>query len=123
MNYFVSSPIKTQWKMGSSEFLAKLTEHWPGAKVRRLTDPNFSHGWEIEMPRGRLDGDFNPRFSAISISGDFEDCAAFALWFRSLIPPSVPLLFFDECFNVDTPLTDQTTVADIVTAFSWSKRG
>ena len=71
------------------------------------------------MPGGELVGRFGQDPSCgVSMEGDFEDCAAFALWFRSLAPSSVPLLFFDQCFNVDIPLTNQTTVADIVAAFS-----
>src|SRR5262249_50053504 len=117
MDYLVSSPIKTKWKLEASEFVARLMDRWPSAKVRRLTsDFNFSHAWEIEMPGGTLKGEFNPGLSGIAIDGDLGDCAALALWFRSLVPPAVPLLFYDDCFNVDVPLTHRTTAADLIAA-------
>ena len=69
------------------------------------------------MPGGVLEGMFNRNYSGISVDGDFDDCAAFALWFRSLVPPQQPLLFYDQGFNVDVPLTAETTIQDLRAAF------
>ena len=69
------------------------------------------------MRDGVLEGKFNQNSSDISVDGDFDDCAVFALWFRSLVPATQPLLFYDDCFSVDVPLTAETTVADLVAAF------
>ena len=68
------------------------------------------------MPGGALDGKFDQEDSAVCIDGAFEDCAAFALWFRSLVPPEQPLVFYDEGLNFQVALSPHTTVADIVSA-------
>ena len=117
MDYLVSPPVITDWNLDTSAFLSRLIQQWPSARVRRTNDPNFTHVWKIEMPGGTLEGELNPRRSGIAIDGDFEDCAAFALWFRSIVPATEPLLFYDSCFNVDMPLTPETTVADLIAAF------
>lgn len=119
MSYLVSAPVKTKWKIEPAVFIARLTERWPGVKVReRAVDFPFSYDWEIEMPGGVFDGRLSEDPWGVSLDGDLEDCVAFALWFRSLAPPEQPLLFYDDCFSVDVPLTYQTTAADIVAAFS-----
>src|SRR5262249_22702610 len=119
MHYLISSPIKTNWKMESSEFISRLIERWPRAKIRERTlGSPFSHDWELQMPRGVLDGRLSEDPWGVSIDGDLEDCVDFAMWFRSLAPPEQPLLFYDDCFNVDVPLTHQTTAADLIAAFS-----
>lgn len=117
MDYLISPPDRTSWSIDTSEFLSKLIEHWPNARVRRTDDPHFTHAWEIQMPGGTLEGELNPGRSGIGIDGDFKDCASFALWFRSLVPPTQPLLFYDNCFSVDVPLTSETTIDDLRAAF------
>ena len=116
-DYLVSPPFKTGWSLDTAEFLSKLIDHWPNARVRRTNDPNFTHAWKIQMQGGTLEGELNPARSGIAIDGEFEDCAAFALWFRSLVPATQPLLFYDDCFNVDVPLTSETTVEELRAAF------
>jgi len=117
MNYLVSPPDKTHWNLDTADFLSRLIEQWPSARVRRNNDLNFTPSWKMEMPGGTLEGEFNPRCSGIALDGDLEDCATFALWFRSLVPAMQPLLFYDDCFNVDVPLTPETTAADLIAAF------
>src|SRR5215467_12484532 len=113
MCYLASAPFKTGWKMETSQFRAGLAKRWPAAEIHdgEFGSP-FPLEWEIQMPSGLLMGYFSDDPLGISIDGDFDDCAAVALWFRSLVPASQPLLFYDDCFNVDVPLTSETTVAD-----------
>ena len=118
MIYFASEPSKTGWKMEPSQFAAILIRDWPAAKIRHHTFAStFPLDWEIEMPGGLLLGDFSYSPLGITVDGDFEDCIAFALWFRSLVPAAQPLLFYDECFNADVPLTFETTGEDLRAAF------
>lgn len=118
MSYLASAPIKTSWKMQPSQFAASLIKDWPTAKIRdeRSAFP-FALDWKIEMPGGLLLGDFSDDPLGISVDGDFDDCATFALWFRSLVPQQQPLLFYDQGFNVDVPLTSETTLEDLRAAF------
>ncbi|HEY6970756.1 MAG TPA: hypothetical protein VJA94_16215 [Candidatus Angelobacter sp.] len=112
MNYFVSAPTETNWKMTPEEFLGHLTARWPHATVRKLPSP-LSYEWEIQMQGGPLGGDFYGRYPGVAFEGAFEDCAAFAVWFRSLVPAQQPLLFYDESLSVKMELKPETTVADI----------
>src|SRR5215472_6071494 len=100
MNNFISSPTETNWRMTPSEFLRHLLARWPQASVRTLTLPSpFAFEWNIQMSHGVLEGEFYRDHSALSINGTSEDCAAFALWFRSLVPPQQALIFYDEGVN------------------------
>ncbi|HEY6969380.1 MAG TPA: hypothetical protein VJA94_09250 [Candidatus Angelobacter sp.] len=118
MSYLASAPVKTGWKMQPSQFASSLIQDWPAAKIRDHTFAfPFALDWEIEMPGGLLLGDFSDDPLGISVDGAFDDCAAFAVWFRSLVPPQQPLLFYDQGFNVDVPLTSKTTVEDLRAAF------
>jgi len=104
--------------MPPAEFVSKLVERWPNASVReRMFDSPFSHEWEINMPGGILEGKFNQNYSGISIDGDFEDCVAFALWFRSLVPPGQELWFYDDSFINHVDLTPHTSAETVAAAF------
>src|SRR5215471_10170813 len=113
MNYFVSAPTETDWRMTPGEFLGHLTARWPHATVRQLPYP-FSYAWEIPMQDRPLGGDFYGDYSGVAFEGAFEDCAGFAVWFRSLVPAQQPLMFYDECVSFKMDLKPETTVVDIV---------
>lgn len=104
--------------MEPSQFRASLIERWPSAEIPDRDPASlFALEWSIEMPGGLLLGNFSDDPLGISVDGDFDDCAAFALWFRSLVPPQQPLLFYDQGFNEDVNLTHETTLADLRAAF------
>ena len=117
MKYYVCPPDQSSWTMAPADFIANLRAQWPNAKVRQVDiSPEFSHEWEIPGTYGPVDGQFYVPGPGITLRGDFEDCVAVALWFRSLAPPHEQLLFFDESFGIDVPLLPQTTVADVISA-------
>jgi hypothetical protein len=49
--------------------------------------------------------------------GDFHDCAAFAVWIRTLVPAEHTLIFCDEGYTHDIALRPETTPEDILRAF------
>lgn len=103
--------------MSPTEFVAHLLARWPSAKIRETTDPNLSPEWEIEMPGGVLYGECYRQLPGVVFNGyTFEDLAAFALWFRSLVPPEQPLLFFEEGYGWDMELKPNTTAQELVLA-------
>lgn len=117
MDYFISPPVKTSWNMPASEFVSYLVRRWPSAKIRETKDPNLSPEWQIEMPGGLLYGECYRRLPGVVFSAyTLEDLAAFALWFRSLVPPEQPLLFYEEGFNWDMELKPNTTAKEILAA-------
>ena len=118
MSYLASAPFKTGWKMEPAQFAAYLSQRWPSAEIHDGDSASlFPLDWKIDMPGGLLMGNFSDDPLGISVDGDFDDCAAFALWFRSLVPATQPLLFYDEGFNEDVPLTFETTVEELRAAF------
>ena len=118
MRYLASAPDKTDWKMEPSQFADLLAKRWPTAKIRdRRFLPPFPLDWTIEMPGGLFMGCFSDNPLGITLDGDFDDCAAVAVWFRSLVPATQPLLFYDEGFYQDVPLTHETTIDDLRAAF------
>jgi len=115
MNYFISPPTESNWRLAPSEFIADLLSRWPQALVQGLTNsPYFSHEWEIQTPSGILEGEFYKDGTAVAFMGDFQDCTNFVLWFRSLVPPEQPLVFYDDGLHFKVDITRETTAADIV---------
>jgi len=118
MNYLISAPSESSWRMDPSEFMASLLARWPNAKVLRIRNStHFSHAWMIPTSRGILEGEFNQTESGVTVHGPFQECAAFAIWFRSLVPAERPLVFYDEGYNVHVNISTDTTAADLISAF------
>jgi hypothetical protein len=117
MNYYAI--IKTDWSLGQEYFSRELLARWPTAKVRELVNPRRSDVLEFELPtvQPELLGSLNRRGNAVIFSGNLEDCAEFALWCRSIVPPSEPMIFCDEAMNASLPLEVMTTREDILLAF------
>ncbi|HEY6253226.1 MAG TPA: hypothetical protein VI685_24995 [Candidatus Angelobacter sp.] len=119
MNYYISPPEKTNWSMSPSEFVANLVKRWPNARVRTTNNPEFSPAWEIQMRNGILDGRFYPPLPGVVFSsGDEEHLVTFVLWFRSLVPPEQPLLFYQEGFGMHVEVKPDTTVKEILAALN-----
>jgi len=68
------------------------------------------------MEKSVLFGTFFRKGKSVSFSGDLTDCAAFAQWFRLLIPSGEEVVFCDEMVNLSLDLSLETTLADIVSA-------
>lgn len=121
MDYCISAPTKTDWRMSPAVFTEKLVARWPNAHITRITDPSrktFSHEWRIRMPKGNLEGMYNQIQSGVVLNGDLGDCAAFALWFRSIVSDQQPLVFYDDAYNVHVALASTTSTSDIAAAFA-----
>lgn len=120
MNYYAI--IKTDWSLGQEHFSRELLARWPTAKLRELVNPRRSDVLEFELPTARpeLLGSLNRRGNAVIFSGNLEDCAEFALWCRSIVPSSEPMLFCDEAMNASLPLEVATTREDILRVFRGS---
>jgi len=51
---------------------------------------------------------------ALALNGDPRDCAEVALWFRSLMPSHITLVFFDEGYSADVVVEASTTIDELV---------
>lgn len=119
MKYYISPPEKTSWSMSPSEFVGYLLQRWPSAQVRTTRNPKLSPEWRVELSDGIMDGRFYPPLSGVVFEGiDGDDLVSFALWFRSLVPPEQPLLFYQEGFNWDMELKPDTTAQEIAAALN-----
>lgn len=118
MNYFVSPPEETSWRMEPSAFVADLLTRWPTAKVQYEADSEtHSHFWVVQMSHDVLEGRFFRDDEGVALDGDMRDCADFALWFRSLVPPEQELWFYDQSYSAHVKLKPNTTATTVEAAF------
>ncbi|WP_146210209.1 hypothetical protein [Vitiosangium sp. GDMCC 1.1324] len=66
-----------------------------------------------------VDGALQRPGKSIYFDSDLRDAAQLALWFRSLAPPSEPMVFCDESMSGYLDLAPNTTEADIFRAFDY----
>lgn len=85
-----------------------LAERWPGVHVEDVKNPQSSHCLEFEIPIAgtRLLGSLNRKGNAVIFFGDMPECAEFVLWFRSVVPATVPLFLCDENVSEGVDLTN-----------------
>src|SRR5262245_65184905 len=70
----------------------------------------------------RLAGTLSRDGLAVSLEADVHASAPFARWLRSIVPSTQPLLFYDEGYTADIPLTAETT-EEHSRGRSWSTDG
>ena len=118
MNYFVKPPEETNWRIAPGTFLADLMARWPTAKVQNLPNSEtYSHFWAVQMSHDVLEGRFFRDGEGVALDGDIRDCADFALWFRSLVPPEQELWFYDQAYSAHVNLKPGTTATTVEAAF------
>lgn len=119
MSYIISLPDKATWNIDDIILAEELNDHWPGINVRRISDPQDVRTiiWGMDMAAGYLDGARLREVDMICLYSDIDNCAEFAVWFRTLIPKKYPLLFHDHGHVVDVDLQHTTTIEDIQNAF------
>ncbi|NET86902.1 MAG: hypothetical protein F6K45_02115 [Kamptonema sp. SIO1D9] len=115
MEYLITPPASTSWKINSVEFTQSLQEKWSEVKIRTVTNPDDYYALEWVILEGeRLDGALHRDGQGISLDGSLEFCASFAIWFRSLVPETQNLLFYDQGFNFYVDLHEETTKSEII---------
>jgi hypothetical protein len=117
MNYFVIT--ESEEALSPEAFTRQLRSRWPMATVEEVLNPASSHALELSVPmeHSRVDGSLNREGCSIVFIGDLQDCADFALWCRTLLPPDAPATFCDESMSGSLKLKTTTTRADIFRAF------
>jgi hypothetical protein len=118
MNSLVCPPEKpVSWAIEPAEFSQEIQRRWPGAAVSASPGEWRAMEWTAATPRGECQFALTRQGQALLLEGDIEDCAEVALWFRSLVPSDITLLFYDEAFNADVSLHSTTTVDEIIRPF------
>lgn len=121
MEYLITPPEKTDWKINQSDFVNNLFREWPDIQIRQMTNPDDYYEFEwftkVSGKALRLDGALHRDGRGVSLEGYLEDCAKFAIWFRSFVPKSQKLIFYDQGYNYYIELEEGITEAEILAAF------
>lgn len=121
MEYLITPPEPTDWKINESDLMEHLSKQWSEIKIQKVTNPDdyYSLEWVIKVPGSdrRLDGALHRDGLGISLDGYLEDCAFFAIWFRSLVQKTQKLVFYDQEFNSYIELQIGTTESEIMQPF------
>lgn len=121
MDYLITPPEPTDWKIDESELIRHLEKQWSGIEIRRVMNPEdyYVLEWAIKVPgKGqRLDGALHRDRQGISLDGYLADCAKFAVWFRSLVPQMQELVFYDQGYNGHVELQAQTRESEVMQPF------
>jgi len=113
----VSPSRDTDWRFDPDEFVGLLRERWPDAQVTTFDDPDFvaALDFRVELGDGRhVDGNLSRDGQLIGLDGDVREAAEVAAWVRSVVPPDQELIFWDQGYNFDVPLTEGIEPAAIV---------
>lgn len=121
MEYLITPLESTNWKINQNFLIESLKKQWLNIEVKTVTNPDdyYIIEWAIALKenRGILEGALHKDLQGISLDGHIEDCATFAVWFRSLVPESQKLLFYDQNFNHHQELTLNTIKTAIIEPF------
>lgn len=121
MEYLITPPESTSWKINESDFIQHLEKQWSDIEIRKVTNPDdyYALEWVIKVSGigQRLDGVLHRDGQGISLDGYLEDCAIFAIWFRSLVPQTQKLLLYDQGYNCHVELEAETTESEIMQPF------
>ncbi|HZH75750.1 MAG TPA: hypothetical protein VEY88_06940 [Archangium sp.] len=119
MNYFVIT--ESEGVVSPTTFAQRLRSRWPTATTEEIRNPASSHALEFSVPltHSQVDGSLNREGCSIVFIGDIRDCADFALWCRTLLPPEEPATFCDESMSGSLALDTSTTLGDILEAFGY----
>ena len=122
MEYLITPPEATDWRIDNDQFRENLINTWPGVSSHSVNNPEDYHylEWTIMPPQTqqRLDIALHRDRQGISLDGSIEDCAKFALWFRSFVPSPQKLIFYDQAYNSKIELHNNTKEKEILQTFS-----
>jgi hypothetical protein len=117
-DYFVSPKDYSDLRVESSQLARALAERWPDVRVVERDDAANTLRWAVRMPEGReLWGELQGPGQVAALEGELVDAAEFARWLRRQIPGRYSLIFYDEGYAHDVPLTDSTSVEELVQPF------
>jgi hypothetical protein len=119
VKYFVSPPAPTSWRLEPEQFRSAVVQQWPDARVREITDPSSTAALDVRLDlEGKpVDGTLARDGQAIALEADVHASARFARWLRSIVPSTQALVFYDEGYSADVPLTPDTTEEQLTRPF------
>lgn len=117
MSYFISAPDDAG-AFDIDLFLEVLSQ-WEDIRITEIDMPGDVHAleWVVPLRHGDVFGALDRDGEVVHLDGFLPDCALFALWLRTIVPPYVELLFYDENYSADVALVALTSESDLVRAF------
>ena len=115
----VSPSRDTDWRFDPDEFVRLLRERWHDAQVTRFEDPDFlaALDFRVGLRDGRhVDGNLSRDGQVVGLDGDLPEAAEVAAWVRSVVRPDQELIFWDQGYDFDVPLTEGIEPDAIVAA-------
>lgn len=121
MEYLITPPEETVWKISDSDFIDNLLKKWPDTEIHKVTNPDSYYVIEwftkVSGLGQRLDGALHQDRQGVSLDGNLENCAKFAIWLRSQVPKTQKLVYYAQGYNSYIELQEETTEAEIIKAF------
>lgn len=116
MEYLITAPEETDWKINETDFVNNLLKQWPELSIKKI--PNLDDFYSLEwFNKLILNGALHRDGQGVSLDGYLEDCARFAIWFCFQVPQTQKLVFYDQGYNSHIELQEGTTESEIVAAF------
>lgn len=118
-SYFISPPEATDLKINTTELAESLRSQWQDVKIHYPDNParHYALEWILQMPQMQLDCYLEKKQQVVILEGDIEDCAKFALWFRSQVSNQYKLLFYNEGYSSSVELDLNTTEEQLLKPF------
>ena len=121
MEYLITPPELTNWKINQTEFIEYLTQTWSDIDIHHISNEEDYYVIEVVIKLSntnqKLEIALHRDLQGISLDGLIENCAKFAIWFRSLVPLNQALIFYDQGYNYQIELSNNTTEEDILQTF------
>ena len=119
MDFLVTPPGETSWRMEPAEFATALRARWPDAQVHENpeADPTYAFEFSVAVNDGSVDGAFGRDGQMLGLQHDVFACAEVAAWFRQQVPPEQPLLFYDPALNGRAELTPGLGAGELACAY------
>lgn len=119
MSYFITPIDETDLKIPKDELVVALNTKWSTIQVTPISNPESNHllEWKITLNARLLIGTLDKTRQVIHLDGDVRDCAEFAKWYRTQVPETYALLFYDEGFSADVALSMTMTDQEIAEPF------
>jgi len=121
MEYLITPPESTHWKIDQKKFINQLSQIGLEIDIHPVANPEdyYIVEGEIKFPntKQKLEVALHRDLQGISLDGLIEDCAKFAIWFRSFVPLSQALIFYDQGYNYHIELLENTKEDEILQTF------
>jgi hypothetical protein len=97
-------------------FEGVLKTQWKNATTITIDSEHFALDWECEVnSKYSLRGSLFRNSCSVSVhKPDIHDLAVFAIWFRSLVHPDVPLAVYNDSDITPFDLTTHTTFSQLI---------